>query len=344
LAWLVATALLRHAAAADEPVRTVVVMVPEASPPLPVQQLTAALTSQLAELGVEVQLSTGPAPASLANDATASAPRDVLAFVWIEGTGDALVVHFYEPAGASLRERRIPVADTGAASLEEVAVVVRSAASALLERGQPAEPQSPPPPPPESAPAPPPPPPPPEASTAAPLFQLALGYVGELYAPGIAWQSGAMSALAWRPGRRGWVVGAGYVWFPPVSYRTQELTLEIVRHPAELLVGWENPIAGPRVSFRAEGALVVDPIARHTSRASEPLRPAPDDTRWSWSASMRLRVAWAPAARWWLFGSGGADLVLNPFSYVVDDQDESTVVSPLSVRPRGQVGLAVDIR
>ncbi len=339
--------LFGRPATAQEPVHTVVVMVPEASPPLPTQRLTDALTSQLAELGVEVQLSTGPAGVPGPVTALSSPHRNVLAFVWIEGTRDALVVHFYEPAGASLRERRIPVTDTDAASLEEVAVVVRSAANALLERArlEAEKEKSPPPAPlpkPRSSPPPPAPPPPPPPESAR--FLLSLAYAGQLYAPDLGWQSGISGTAVWRPNRGHWLVGVAYTWFPPLEYRTDQLTLELWRHPGEVFVGWESPLADSRVSFSAEGALILDPVLRRTSRVSSALELAPDDTRWSAGASTRLRVAWCPTRGWWLFASGGADYVFNRFEHVVDDEAETPVISPLRLRPRGQVGLGGDIR
>lgn len=60
-------------------------------------------------------------------------PTCLRSFGW-KTLPDQFVVHFYEAAGTNLRERRVPVIDLDAANIEEVAVVVRSAVSALLER------------------------------------------------------------------------------------------------------------------------------------------------------------------------------------------------------------------
>jgi hypothetical protein len=322
-------------------------MVPEASSPLPIQRLTEALTSQLAELGVEVQTSTGRAGAPNSATALASSRRDVLAFVWIEGTPDALVIHFYEPAGTSLRERRIPVTDTDAASLEEVAVVVRSAASALLERARDQGPEQIPPPRPLPQLELPPPRPAPAPALALPprsaLFQLSLGAVGQPYAPDLGWQGGVLLAAAWRPNRGHWLLGGAATWFPPVEYRTEQLSLELRRHPGELFVGWESRLADSPISFRAEGGLTLDAVVRRTGRVSDSLELAPQDTRWSAGASTRLRVAWTPTPRLWLFAAGGADFVFNRFDHVLEDEAETPVISPLRVRPRGQMGVALDI-
>jgi hypothetical protein len=350
--WLAAAMLLAcpAMAAPDEPDRTVVVVVPEAAAPLPLQKLVEALSSQLAELGVQVQLSTGPAGAGAPTDATSlSRDRDVLAFVWIERTVDALVVHFYEPAGRSLRERRIPVTGTDAASIEEVAVVVRSAASALVERadGRSTESTRPV----VSRPAPRPLPPTPAATargpsrpseTAPPPFQASLGYAGTLYARDSPWQHGVMGSIAWRAATTPWRVGAAYSWFSPIQRRTDELRVALYRHPIELFFGLEVPVFGPRVSLRAEGAGIADPIVRRTSRVLEGLESTPSTTRWSWALSTRLRFAWEPTAPLWLFFAGGADFLLNRFEHVVQTGEQNPVLTPLLARPCLQVGAAAD--
>jgi hypothetical protein len=344
--WLVATMLLAGTAGAgpDGSHQTIVVLVPEAAPPLPLQRLTEALRSQLVELGIRVQLSTGPATVGEHGE-PGSGERDVLAFVWIERTGEALEVRFYEPAGASLRERRIPVAGTDAASVEEVAVVVRSAASALLERRR-AKAAEPPPPPPSGPPPRPPsktPPPVGEPEKDVPPLQASLAYAATLYAKEGPWQHGAIVSIAWRAGSTPWRFGAAYTWLPPLRHAADDWEISLSRHPIEAFVGLELAVAGPRVTLRAEGAGIYDPIVRRTSRVSAELESTPSTVRWSWATSMRLRLAWEPASRVWLFGGGGADFVVNRFENAIRDPEETTVLSPLLVRPRLQVGVAADL-
>lgn len=327
------------------PQRTVIVTVSEASAPLPIDRLTEALASQLDELGVEVRLSTG----------TTSSPTetDVLAFVWIEGRDGALVVHFYEPAGASLRERRIPVGGTDGSSVEEVAIIVRSAASALLERAEArgaserAEPRGVAPAA-ASAPAPSGEPPPRAADPPAPRaerqrFQASIAYAATPYAAAAPWQHGVMGGLGWYPSAR-WLVGGAYTVLPPLHHRSEGTSLVLARHPVELFVGFETPLGSPRASLRAEGALVLDPIRRETRSTSDGVEPTPAATRASWATSTRLRLAWKPGARVSLFAAGGADFLLNRFANVVGGAGEQTVLEPLRVRPRAQGGVAVDWR
>lgn len=356
-AYVLAVALassIAWGASAASPVHTVIVVAPVESPPLPLQRLTEALRSQLAELGVRIVFSAGPAETDSAAEESSSLARhrDVLAVVWLERMGETLVVHFYEPAGSSLRERRIPVTHTDAASIEEVAVVVRSAANALLERkeaarGMPSPPaaQSPKPGPPRRQPSMAPAaatPPEREARTLAPL-QLALGYAGTLYAAETPWQSGVWASVAWRLGSTPWLAGAAYEWFPPLRRRTEELTVMVNRHPAELFTGYDVLIVGLPAGLRPEIGLTVDPSTRRTEQVSEAFDATPRRTRWAWALSTRLRLAYNPASGWWICSAIGADFSLNSFDYVVSHPEESKVLSPLSARPRLEAGLAVDI-
>jgi len=331
-------------AAPEKTIRTVVVTVPEGEPALPLQRLVEALRSQLLELGVWVQLSAGPAGGGDNEAMPQARDRDVLAFVWVERTENALTVHFYEPAGASLRERRIPVTGTDAASIEEVAVVVRSAVDALLERAaheRPATPEPEPRPAPESTARVAAIPPRPDQPEPSPL-QAAVAYTATRYASEVPWQHGVLMSLAWRPAATPWRVGAECSWFPSLTRRTNDLTLTLDRHPIGVFLGYELPVAGSGVTLRAEGSGIADPIVRRTSRLSADLNGTPPSVRWSWAVSTRLRVGWQPSTPFWVFATGGADFLLNRFDHVVQNGSETPVLSPLRVRPHLQVGASVD--
>jgi len=316
------------------------VIVVAADPGAPQHQteLVSALGGQLSELGVEVVLSAGapggelPAPTALAGG------RPLLAFVLVERTPTALVVHFYEPAGTSLRERRIPVTGTGSTSIEEVAIVVRSAASALLERARQEAATSPPAPPNPLPPSPPPPAPAPDPPLRPGPLELSLAYSGQPYAFALPWQHGARLGLAWRPARSPLRLGADYLWTPPLRVRTDEVTLALYRHPSELFVGYAIPLGGPRLELRPEGGLGADPIQRRTERVGATIEATPSTTRWSWSASTRLRLAWEPGRTWELFLTGGAEFVLNRVEHVSDQEE---LVSPLRARPRLDLGVTL---
>src|SRR5690606_27654973 len=129
---LIAGTGLAAAQASKRP--SVLLMIPDSAPASPMQALQEVLVARLKELGVQVQLSASAPGLAVAGERPES--PDVLAFIWLETQPDLIVVHFYEAAGTNLRERRIPVVNLDAASIEEVAVVVRSAVSALLDRSE----------------------------------------------------------------------------------------------------------------------------------------------------------------------------------------------------------------
>jgi len=329
LAALLAALLSARVAAAHP----VIVVAADPAAPEHQAELVDALDGQLAELGVEVVLSAHAPGGDRAAPAALGGGRDLLAFVLVERTPTALVVHFYEPAGTSLRERRIPVTGTGSTSIEEVAIVVRSAASALLERAR----QEPPPAPPPAAPAPPPPAPRAPPDRPGPV-QLALAYSGQPYGLDLPWQHGARAALAWRSTGSPWRLGVDYLWVPPLEIRTSEVTVALQRRPLEVFFGYAIPVGGPRLELQPEGAVGADPIRRRTERVTRSLEATPPTARWSWSVSTRLRLAWEPAPPWALFLTGGAEFVLNRVEQVTEREE---LVSPLRARPRLDLGVAV---
>jgi hypothetical protein len=328
---------------APQPVRTVIVRVSEAASPLPLERLLEALRSQLAELRVDVELRSD----ALAGQGTQSGA--VVAVVWLERAGERLVVRFYEPAGSSLRERTIPVSGTDAASIEEVALVVRSAVSALLEHSASAATSSfaaPAPTPKLAAPA--------ETShasnrapsgtppTSAQSLELSGAYVLTRYAHESDWQHGAALGLEWREPQLPLVAGLGYTWLPPLETRSEDLLVTLRRHPFEAFFAlpWQTE-GGP---FRIEpgAALVADAITRTSSALSAEVETTPTSTLWSWAASARLRVGFRPTSGVWLFAAGCADVLLSRHEHVTEGPNGAVFLSPLPVRPRFQLGGAAE--
>ncbi len=315
---------------------TVIVRTSDAAPPLPLERLVEALRSQLAELHVDVELRSEAAVS--ATEASA-----VIAVVWLERSDDALLVRFYEPAGSSLRERSIPVSGTDAASIEEVALVVRSAVSALLERST-SEVTSP-----QPAPAP---------HAAAPMsapraddteapsspssFEGSGAYVLTRYARGTAWQHGAAFGLEWRDVRLPLAVGLTYTWLPPLQVRTVDLSMTLRRHPFEAFLGAPWPMEDTRFRVEPGVALLADPITRASSAQSPELEATPQTTLWSWAASARLRMAYRPAPGVWLFSAACADVLLGRYEHVTEGPNGAVLLSPLPVRPRFQLGGAAE--
>jgi hypothetical protein len=306
-----------------------------------VTRLAEVLKSQLAEVGVGVEVRVqAHAPSSVLDDSA----RNVIAMVWIERSHDALVIHFYEPAGSSLKERYIPVSGDDATSIEEIAVVVRSAVSALRERTRaPARVRTPEP---ESKPAPPAPAPPtmPKVRPASSSVQLSIAYLLTHYASGTDWDHGPSLAATWHAGRLPLAAGLGYAWLPEVRRTTDDLTVTLERHPLEAFVATSVTLSDGRLRLEPQLGVVLDPITRTTTQASDAVEVTPSTTRWSWAASTKFCVSYSPLPRFWVFGSGGADTLLNRFENVVQGGDtERTVLSPLRVRPHFQLGSAIEL-
>ncbi len=321
-------------------------IVPESTPATSTRVLQEVLVGRLDELGVEVRFSTAPPGLPALGQGRAQMPLDVLAFIWVETQPDAVVVHFYEAAGTSLRERRIPVDGLSPASIEEVAVVVRSAVSALLERVERATGQD------ErdeedsSAIAPPPATVAPridegQAKDHRPPFRLALGYVGQDYAPEIRWNHGVALGLAWRGWANGLWLGASYFWFPVVERRSQSVDIALRRHPGEVFLAWELPLWEGGMTLRPEGAIGADFVVRKTTAESEGLAATADKGRWSWAASGRVAVAF-PASPWQVSLAAGGDYLLNRFTYTVAGHTEARVVAPRRLRPHLSCAVAVE--
>lgn len=335
---------------------SVLLMMPEPAPASRMRTLQEVLVARLEELGVHVQLSALP-PALPAVGEQSSEPLDVIAFIWLETQPELIVVHFYEAAGTNLRERRIPIVNLDAASIEEVAVVVRSAVSALLERSERIAQQGSTD---DQEPEPDPVPPPPQAFPRANLeasearaleapevtahrrpLRLSLSYVGQDYAPGMRWNDGVALGVAWQAD--GWSVGASYAWFSTLEHQTDLVGFTLSRHPVEIFLGWSLPLWDRWLALRPEAAVGADYVVRKTVGSSEAFEPTARQGRWSWTGSGRVAVVAFPLPRWQVFVAGGADYVLNRFTYTVTGERDAPVITPRRLRPSFSGGLGFEL-
>lgn len=286
-------------------------------------------------------------------------PTCLRSFGW-KTLPDQFVVHFYEAAGTNLRERRVPVIDLDAANIEEVAVVVRSAVSALLERSARAaaregpvdrrvverealeqvEEQV------EDE---------PRRDLDEPLdspvpdhhdarrrpVHLSLGYVVQDYAPQTPWNHGIALRLAWQGLNDSWSLAASYTWFPPLAYRTDAVALTVVRHPAEVSVARDVSIQQSWLLLRPELALGADYVVRTTTASTPGLAATAEQGRWSWSASGRVTVVVSLSPVWHVFATGGVDYLLNRFAHAVAGESVDAVIAPRRLRPRFSCGVGL---
>jgi hypothetical protein len=325
--------------------RTIVLVEPDASVAVSADPLADAVRGQLAELGVAVVLAPamGSTSIEVATERAAklAAQHHALAVFWLGADQGALVIHLYEPAGPHLRARRIVVSGAESAAAEEVAVIVRSASSALIDGTEVSMPEVALPRRPRAlddrprarAPK-------PTRATGSSL-RVALAYVGTLYAAKEPWQSGAGAMLSLRPGSGPWLVEAGYAYFPGLVVDRAGVRTSLYRHPIELGIGLEH-VAGQAVLATEIGGL-AEWAWRTTDRAEPPLRPLPAEGRWLWGVRTRVRGGWALGRHWQLFAAIGADFVLYRFDYVAQDPGQHDVLSPLSARPRIETGVTASL-
>ncbi len=315
--------------------RRIVVAMPEASTGLPAQELVAALRAQLSELDVAVELSSQPFEASGEVSQGDVARDSALAFVWLDREGENLSVHFFEAAGATLRQRRLPLRGTDAVSLEEVAIVVRSAVSALLEREEEREEEN-------EAPLPAPPQPtrtmeePPASvsrpADAAPRLWVALGWSGQSYAPVLPFSHGASVFGGVRPTSGRWGIGLGYSFLPAQVSARDGISVELSRHPLEAFFRIDSGSESAAFSFGGEAGLLVDWVTRRSESTGVAFVETPDETRASWAATARAHLAVRLFARLHLEVQGGGDFVLSRVSTELEGGE--TLIEPRWLRPR----------
>jgi hypothetical protein len=92
---------------------------------------------QLTELGVELGVAPRPSDARLSvitsHAQTAAVASAAIAVVWLDTQRSATTIYFYEPKAPRLLTRKLTVSRSSAAAAEEVALILRSAISAVLE-------------------------------------------------------------------------------------------------------------------------------------------------------------------------------------------------------------------
>lgn len=318
------------------------------------KSVLVATRAPLAELGVELSVAPRPAAASLA--ATTQAAKSIaqttqaLAVVWLDTEGErssSAVLYFFDAARSRLLTRQVEVSESEPAAAEEVAVVLRSAVGALLEGEEVAmtevalpevkkEPPAPLTPPAPASPAPLPP------ASRPNSFGVGLSYVGSIFNDQGTWQSGARFALAIRPFASRWWLGAAYEMLLPLDADGAGARTRVTRHPAELSVARE--LLSGRLRIAPELALIADAVHRETRDVDATLEATAPSTRWLWALSMRLRGRCVLGERASLWGSLGADFVLNPFEQVAAQPgSELAVASLLAVRPHVEAGFLFDL-
>ncbi len=315
-------------------------------------ELRDALLAQFALIDAELVIDgTGNPPGSL-GDHMAEAQRratehDAIAVIWIDGNRDGRwLVHMMDiererivvrPADAS-GERR-------ASAIEAVAVMARESARALIA-GKPMPELAPEPSPvtPAPAPAPPAAPSPPEGSlTRQGKVRLWAGYLGTDFADELPWRHGATVGAAWL-GFSPLYAAVSYVFTPALAVESA-VNFEVMRIPISMHAGyrqrWDRAVLdielGLSVEFLRSSGLRGGPETTFEAKQSE--------TQVTWALAPRLRGELTPVPDVGLFAALGLDILLNNFSYAVEQtSSRGTQLRQLlradDVRPVLELGVA----
>jgi len=328
------------------------VLVLRSARPLPFteDELLAALGAQLRELDVEVRREEGTVDGS--------SDRRTLAMLYIEFEQQSLVLHLFEPEGTHLRARQIPFATSNVALLEEIASVVRSAISALLDDAQPSKstepaPQAKPPLPDPGVPSRPVPDSPPEpvrvepedtgeasARSALRVGFLALGTEAFETRP---FEFGLGLELRIEPASPRWFVSGTFGLFPQLSHEVGSLTLLVTRSPITLAVG--HRLTTRPFILEIAGGFLAERLTRRVKAADEVAELSGQATHHHFGPLLRLELGWRPSRGLVVFGAGGVDTVLRPVQYEMSGPgtDRTVLLRALSVRPHLAAGLRLQL-
>lgn len=320
--------------------RTVILLAAESN-----GSIAAAMRGQLAGVGVELRVvSPGGLDVDTRRDTVAAlgAQPTTLAVVWVTHVeGDVAVLYLYEAKTTESFWREVPGDGNAAASAEAVALGARRAVNGLLE-GYPAgmqaissprrvEPVA-------------------AANTQAPIdaakppaarrhhVLVRAAYTGRHFAPQARWQSGAVVWAGWQA-PRGLYVAAGYSILAPIRVRHPTVTLDLRRHPTEVVTGFH--LQRLPLEFEVEAAVIVDVVTARSS--TEPSFSAVSPTLVDFGGGVRARLGFVLLP--WLSLPIGLGLDVYPLvsPYVARTPERTVLLDPRKARVRIDVGLAVRI-
>jgi hypothetical protein len=292
--------------------------------------------AQLRELSVQVVSAEPMGNLSLASQAFRAAElarrHRALGTIWFSQDVAQLRVYVYDAKHRQLTSRTLTRADS--ASGEEVAVVLRSAISALIAGEATAlEPVTIPPP--EPAPPARPRPPPREHG---PRLLAGAGYAATTYTSG-SFQNGVQLLVAGRPSPRT-LLGLDATWFEQATLSGAGAAAVLTRYPVELFGGYAFATS-PRFFAYFELALQLELLQRTTRVMDASLEARPSEDRLRFSVVPRLRSVVEPVAGLLAFAAFGADITTDRYDYVVQSGSGPVRFAARTVRPRLEAGVAV---
>ncbi len=300
------------------------------------------LEAQLGELSAKVVTAPAVSNLTLASQAFRASElaraAHALGTIWFSpGDDQRLRVYVYDATHRQLASRTLSGAD--AAEREELAVVLRSAISALIAGEQTElEPVTIPPPPPA---------PPPSVLPARPAPDqswrplIGAAYAGTTYASG-TFQHGFQLRLGAELGPR-LLLGVTGTWFQHVQLAGGGAEAIVDRYPVELSAGYALAHVR-RIRCFANVGLVLERVARSTRVTDPRLHALRDENRYRFAPAPSLEAVFELAPRLLGFAGFGAEIATDRYDYVVQSAFGSLRLAPRTVRPRLEVGVVVRLQ
>lgn len=302
-------------AARPEPVLFLLPLTDEATR----SELRDALLAQFAlvdaELEFELESGTGESLAQRMSYAQQRAEaRDTIAVFWIDAQSSARwLVHMMGRAEERVVVRPVDASgDRRSAAIEAVAVMTRESTRALLE-GVPPEAALPEPPAPAAQRAAPP-PKPPQARVRA--LRLAAAYAGSDTAKNLPFRHG-VGLSADFVGFAPLYAGAAYVFTPSVRVDAAA-QFELQPVPLMLRAGGRTRVGA--FALDLELGLLVEFLRSSAADPQAGVEPRQAGTKTLVALAPRARAEFQPVPDMGLFATLGADILLNNFSYIVEEQ------------------------
>lgn len=328
--WWLVVAFLCSPAWAAEGKRELAFLFDAADPVQLREQAMEAIRAQLTDVPVQVTAHTLPTGASFTQLLTFAREGTLGAF-WVSvKSPDSMGLYFLAPGGERIVSRWVSTAERArAVGIEEMAVIVRSSVQSLLGSKDFVR---------EMAPA----------AVPLPVIQvddrvarvrLSVAYEGSTFAPQVTWvhglKVGASAQLT--PSIH---LGLNYTVVPSLNLGADEVAVNIVRRPIELVGGFRF---GKTFRAGVDLGAQADIVTRFTQATSLDWTAQAPSTRVLFSLSGRAvgAVQLGPWAQ--LYLSAGVEGVLNRFDFVAETSSSmsTAVITPWALRVVAGAGASV---
>jgi hypothetical protein len=346
VATVLAIGAIPSAAAADEAVSSVVVLLASTQSPGALDPLLLGIRAQVSDLPVSLVMEeVTELPPSLPDQvalASRLALRDsAVAVFWLDlFRPGRLFIYLAEPGGSRVLVRAVE-ASTGVAGIEAVAVIVRGLVQAIIEGGtigvQPASTHMTA----TAAPGPPLPAMTPSPSPSMPWLSVQLALALDFRFKQAPVQAGLDAGLLLSP-HENWTIFADYRLLTGAQTPSADIDLEVSRHPMTVGVRVQWPFGAWDIGASLFGVLdyVTEEAVVHSSR----LTVTKSDAVWLGGVGLLAHGSWRATPVLRLFVNAGLEVYTSTLEYVVElSGGPAVLLSSLPVCPRILVGVSLDV-